>query len=539
MKHTLTRREFLETSALAAAAGVSAPLWQRHVRAQATAPATALSPIARGPFDGTAESLKAYQIPEWFRDAKFGIWAHWGPQSAAEDGDWYARNIYIQGSKQNKDHVARFGHPSKFGHKDICKIWTADKFDPDHLIGLYKKAGAKYFMSMGVHHDNFDLWDSTHQPRWNSVAMGPRKDIVGLWKQAARKQGLKFAVSEHLAYSYLWWPVSHGSDQTGPLAGVPYDGADPQYADLYHEYSKEFLQPAPSEGAGMGGKRPEVPLAWRQHYYARIKDLIDKHEPDLLYNDGGLIYPEVSYELVSHLYNVSANLHGGKVEAVYNSKGRTDCDTGTCVLDLERSVADQIRPNPWQTDTCIGNWHYDKSIFEQGKYKSPKRVIDMLVDIVSHNGNLMLNFPLPNSGELDSAELKILDEITQWMAVNSEGIYSTRPWKIFGDGPSTKIAAVPTQRFNENTRKDMTAEDVRFTTKGSALYAFVMGWPDKEASIPSLALGGSNSVPKFRNVELLGYKGKLKWIQDAASFKVQLPAEKPSDHAVTFKIALA
>jgi len=539
MKHTLTRREFLETSALAAAAGVSAPLWQRHVRAQAAAPATALSPIARGPFDGTAESLKAYQIPEWFRDAKFGIWAHWGPQSAAEDGDWYARNIYIQGSKQNKDHVARFGHPSKFGHKDICKIWTADKFDPDHLIGLYKKAGAKYFMSMGVHHDNFDLWDSTHQPRWNSVAMGPRKDIVGLWKQAARKQGLKFAVSEHLAYSYLWWPVSHGSDQTGPLAGVSYDGADPQYADLYHEYSKEFLQPAPSEGAGMGGKRPEVPLAWRQHYYARIKDLIDKHEPDLLYNDGGLIYPEVSYELVSHLYNVSANLHGGKVEAVYNSKGRTDCDTGTCVLDLERSVADQIRPNPWQTDTCIGNWHYDKSLFEQGKYKSPKRVIDMLVDIVSHNGNLMLNFPLPNSGELDSAELKILDEITQWMAVNSEGIYSTRPWKIFGDGPSTKIAAVPTQRFNENTRKDMTAEDVRFTTKGSALYAFVMGWPDKEASIPSLALGGANSVPKFRNVELLGYKGKLKWIQDAASFKVQLPAEKPSDHAVTFKIALA
>jgi len=539
MKHTLTRRKFLETSALAAAAGVSVPLWQPHAGAQAASSASTVSPIARGPFDGTAESLKAYQIPEWFRDAKFGIWAHWGPQSAAEDGDWYARNIYIQGSKQNKDHVARYGHPSKFGHKDICKIWTADKFDPDHLIELYKKAGAKYFMSMGVHHDNFDLWDSKYQPRWNSVAMGPRKDIVGLWKQAARKQGLKFAVSEHLAYSYLWWTVSHGSDQTGPLAGVPYDGADPQYADLYHEYSKEFLQPAPSEGAGTVGRRPEVPLAWRQHYFARIKDLIDKHQPDLLYNDGGLIYPEVSYKLVSHLYNVSANLHGGKVEAVYNSKGRNDCETGTCVLDLERSVADQISPNPWQTDTCIGNWHYDKAIFEQGKYKSPKRVIDMLVDIVSHNGNLMLNFPLPNSGELDSAELMILDEITKWMAVNNEGIYSTRPWKIFGDGPSTKIAAVPTQRFNENTRKDMTSDDVRFTTKGSALYAFVMGWPDKEASIPSLALGGPNSVPKFRNVELLGHKGKLSWTQDAAAFKVQLPAEKPSDHAVAFKIALA
>ena len=215
--------------------------------------------------------------------------------------------------------------------------------------------------------------------------------------------------------------------------------------------------------------------------------MIDKHQPDLLYNDGGLVYPEVGYQLVSHLYNVSAKVHGGKVEAVYTSKGRTDCDTGTCVFDIERGVADQILANPWQTDTCIGNWHYKRDF----EYKTPKQVIDLLCDIVSRNGNLMLNFPLPNSGELDSKELKILDEITRWMAVNSEGIYSTRPWKIFGDGPGTKTAAVPDQRFNENSRKDLTAEDVRFTTKGNTLYAFVMGWPGKEASIPALALGGS------------------------------------------------
>jgi alpha-L-fucosidase len=490
--------------------------------------------IEKGPFDGTPEALKTYQVPQWFRDAKFGIWAHWGPQSAAEDGDWYARNIYIQGSPQNKDHVARFGHPSKFGHKDICKMWTADKFDPDHLMQLYKKAGAKYFMSMAVHHDNFDLWDSKHQPKWNSVAMGPKKDIVSLWKQAARKQGLRFALSEHLAFSYLWWTVSHGSDQTGPMAGVPYDGADPQYADLYHEYSKEFLLPEPAGRSGAVGIR-EAPLAWRQHYFARIKDLIDKHQPDLLYNDGGLVYPEVSYHLVSHLYNVSARVHGGKVEAVYTSKGRTDCDTGTCVFDIERGVADQLQANAWQTDTCIGNWHYKREI----EYKRPKQIIDLLCDIVSRNGNLMLNFPLPNSGELDPQELKILDEITRWMAVNSEGIYSTRPWKIFGGGPGTKSAAVPDQRFNENSRKDLTADDVRFTTKANALYAFVMGWPQEKASIPALALGGQNSVPRIRNIELLGYKGKLKWTQDAGDLKVELPKEKPSDYAVTFKIAFA
>ena len=517
-------------NAIAVIAGAPALLLSRKSLAQGVVPE-----IEKGPFDGSIEGLKAYQVPQWFRDAKFGIWAHWGPQSAAEDGDWYARNIYIQDSPQYKDHVARFGHPSKFGHKDLCKIWTADKFDPDHLMALYKKAGAKYFMSMAVHHDNFDLWDSKHQPKWNSVAMGPKKNIVAMFKQAALKQGLRFAVSEHLAFSYIWWPVSHGSDKTGPLAGVPYDGADPQYADLYHEYSKEYLQAVPSSGSRLGYGGSDVPASWRQHYFARIKDLVDKYQPDLLYNDGSIVYPDVGYRLVSHLYNVSAKLHGGKVEAVYTSKGRTDCTTGTCVFDLERGVVDQIQPNPWQTDTCIGAWHYKRGV----EYKSPKRVIDLLCDIVSRNGNLMLNFPLPNSGELDSQELKILDEITRWMAVNGEGIYATRPWKIFGDGPSTNPASAPDQRFNENSRKDFTPADVRFTTKGNTLYAFVMGWPGKEASIPALALGGKNGVPKIRNVELLGHKAKLKWTQDATTLKVELPAEKPSDHAVAFKIALA
>jgi alpha-L-fucosidase len=514
-------------NAIAVMAGAPALLLPSKSLAQDNIPE-----IEKGPFNGTREELKAYQVPKWFRDAKFGIWAHWGPQSAAEDGDWYARNIYIQGSPQNKDHIERFGHPSKFGHKDICKMWTAGRFDPDHLIQLYKKAGAKYFMSMGVHHDNFDLWNSKHQPKWNSVAMGPKQDIVGLWKKAAQKHDLRFAVSEHLAYSYNWWTVSHGSDQTGPMAGVPYDGADPQYADLYHEYTAEFLLP---QAGSRGVPNRVVPLAWKQHYFARIKDLVDKYQPDLLYNDGSIVYPEVGYHLVSHLYNVSAKLHGGKVEAVYTSKGRTDCESGACVYDIERGVADQILPSPWQTDTCIGNWHYKRDI----AYKTPKQIIDLLCDIVSRNGNLMLNFPLPNNGELDARELKILDEITRWMATNGEGIFGTRPWKVFGDGPGTKLSAVPGERFNERNRKDLTADDVRFSTKDDALYAFVMGWPNQEASIPSLALGGSNSVPRIRNVELLGHKEKLKWTQDNTTLKVVLPQAKPSDHAVTFKIALA
>src|SRR5205823_3250042 len=188
--------------------------------------------IEAGPFQGTRESLGKYQIPEWFRDAKFGIWAHWGPQSAIEDGDWYARNMYMQGSPQYDYHVQTYGHPSKFGYKDTIPAWKAEAFDASTLISLYKKAGAKYFVSMGVHHDNFDMWDSKYQ-RWNAVNMGPKRDIVGMWRKAALDHGLKFGVTDHLWITYKWFSTSHGHDKSGPYAGVPYDGANPKYFDLY------------------------------------------------------------------------------------------------------------------------------------------------------------------------------------------------------------------------------------------------------------------------------------------------------------------
>jgi alpha-L-fucosidase len=518
---------------LAVFAGAPALILPKKSLAQA-----ALPEIASGPFAGSSEALKAYTIPGWFRDAKFGMWSHWGPQSAAEHGDWYARNIYIQdGNEQYKYHLETYGHPSKFGHKDICRMWNAAQFDPDHLMSLYKKAGAKYFMSMGVHHDNFDLWNSKYQPRWNAVATGPKKDIVGLWKKAAEKQGLRFAVSEHLSNSYDWFAVSHTSDVTGDKAGVPYDGADPQYADLYHNITEEYLHPPGARGRGPAGTLPgamsrNAPDAWKQQYFLRIKDLIDNYHPDLLYTDGGIPFGELGYRLVSHFYNVNAKVRGGKIEGVYTSKTRGDCAAGTCALDIERGVANQIMADAWQTDTCIGNWHYRRGV----TYKTPKVVIDMLCDIVSRNGNLMLNIPLPNSGEPDAQELAIINEITKWMAVNSEGIYATRPWKILGDGPGINSAAGG--GMNERGRKNLTAEDVRFTTKVNNLYAFVMGWPEKGASVPSLALGGKNAVPKFRNVDLLGHSGKLKWTQDETGFKVELPEQNPSDHAIALRISL-
>ena len=513
----ITRR-----SALTMLAG-SVPAW-KLARAAGEAPE-----IAAGPFKGARESLKDYRVPDWFRDAKFAIWSHWGPQSAAEYGDWYARNMYMQGSRQYEYHVKTYGHPSKFGFKDVIATWKAAKFDPEHLMQMYKKAGAKYFCSMGVHHDNFDLWKSTYQPRWNATASGPKKDIVGLWRAAAAKHGLRFAVSEHLSNSYNWFATSHMSDKTGPYAGAPYDGTDPANSDLYHPLPKDYNYAA---AQAMSRNAPD---SWKQLYFKRIKQLVDDYHPDLLYTDGGIPFEEYGLALVAHLYNTNAKRHGGKVEAVYTSKTPQDCQTGTCILDLERGVAGGIPANPWQTDTCIGNWHYDK----EAKYKTPKRVIDMLVDILSRNGNLMLNFPLPNSGALDDQELKILDEITKWMAVNSEGIYSTRPWKIYGDGPVASAPATGGRGggFNEQNRKDFTAEEIRFTTKGADLYAFVMGWPDKQAVIKPLATNSSVAQFKVKNVELLGFKGKVKWTQDEKGLTVQLPEQKPSDHAVALKIA--
>jgi alpha-L-fucosidase len=332
--------------------------------------------------------------------------------------------------------------------------------------------------------------------------------------------------------SYHWFQTSHGADKEGPFKGVPYDGADPRYVSLYHE---THLLPK-----GNAWNPEGVPDKWKETYFRRIKDLIDHCNPDLMYTDGPIFFGDWGLALTAHHYNRVANRSGGKVEAVWANKGKTDCVKGTCVLDLERGVVDRIWDEPWQTDTCIGHWHYDK----EAKYKSPKIVIDMLVDIVSRNGNLLLNFPLPSNGMLDSEEMRILDEITRWMSVNSEAIYGTRPWKTFGEGASANAAGEgggtsqhhQAGAFNERNRKPLTGSDIRFTSKGDTVYALCMGWPERQATIRSLGI--ESGGVKVRNVEMLGFRGKLKWKQDGTTLSVDMPAEKPSDHAVTLKVAV-
>jgi alpha-L-fucosidase len=460
-------------------------------------------------------------------------------------GDWYARNMYIQGHRQYEHHLRTYGHPTKLGYKDVIPTWKAENFDPDYLLGLYRRAGAKFFVSMGVHHDNFDLWDSRHQPRWNAVATGPRKNIAQLFKDAAVKQGLRFGVSQHLHASYEWMSTAFGSDRTGQLAGVPYDGNDPRFADLYHPRHLPAPQP---------GDVSRVPESWKQQYLVRLQDLIDQLQPDLMYHDGVIRFERYGLKLVAHLYNRSAERHDGRVEAVYTSKGMEDCQEGTAVLDFERGIAEGIWPNPFQTDTCVAGWHYDRA----ARYRTPKQCVDLLVDVVSRNGTLLLNFPLKSDGTLDSTEMGIISEITAWMAAHGEGIHGTRPWVICGEGPSvagtvrdtsvfkmlppipdTSPGATRSVGLHDNGAKPLTARDVRFTTRDGLLYAFIFGRPaDGRALVQSLATGSPHLGGRtVADVTLLGPGSRLVWSQTAQGLAVTLPEQLPSEHAIALRIA--
>ncbi len=470
-------------------------------------------PIHPGPFKPTMESLSAYSCPDWFRDAKFGIWAHWGPQSVPMEGDWYARKMYVEGDEDYKHHLAVYGHPSKSGYKDIIPLWKAEKWDPDRLMRLYKAAGAKYFVSMGTHHDNFFLWASKIH-RWNAVQMGPHRDVVGEWQKAARKYGLKFGVSEHLGASFTWFQTAHGSDKDGPLKGVPYDGADPAFEDLYH-------WPAKPGDTGWYSTDPR----WHQEWYDDIKELVDMYKPDLLYTDGGVPFGnEVGLSMVAHFYNQNAADHGGVCEAVYNCK---QVSGGRWVEDLERGIMPKIDPDPWQTDTSIGDWFYNK----HWKFRPVSWVVHMLVDNVSKNGNLLLNVVQRPDGSLDPEVEQMLVDLAAWNKVSGEAIYGTRPWQIYGE---SRVKA-----RGGHFQEDYTysSADIRFTTKGNVLYATALGWPDDgKLLVRSLAKPSGRDINQITSVSLLGSKGKVTWRQTAEGLVATLPPGKVSDLTATLKI---
>ena len=504
-------------------------------------------PMATGKFQPTWESLKQYQVPDWFRDAKFGIWAHWGPQCQPEDGDWYARGMYEEGSGHYKYHLAHYGHPSKFGFKDVINTWKAEKWDPERLVALYKRAGAQYFFALANHHDNFDNYDSKYQPDWNSTKIGPKKDLIDGWAKAARHNGLPFGVSVHAAHAWSWYETSQGADKKGEFAGIPYDGKltkadgkglwwaglDPQ--DLYAQNH----QPGGLHWEWNAGTPPDA--AYCEKFYNRTIDLINKYQPDLIYFDDTILplYPisDAGLKIAAHFYNSNMKAHGGKLQAVLYGKILNEEQRKTMVWDIERGAPNQIEPLPWQTDTCIGDWHYNRSRFDRHSYKSAKTVIQTLADVVSKNGNLLLNIPVRGDGSIDSDEEKVLQGIAAWMDVNKESIFGTRPWKVFGEGPASEGAPIKAQGFNEGKGKPVTAEDVRFTVKGVTLYAIVLGAQTKPLEVKSLGTASGNLDNPPEAIQLLGSTEKVEWSQAAEGLTIQPPKGKVSEIAMVYKIS--
>jgi len=456
-------------------------------------------------FEPTVESLQRYQCPEWFRDAKFGIYLHWGVYSVAERGEWYARQLYLEGTSEYKHHLETYGHPSEFGYKDFIPMWKAEKFDPNALVRLFKKAGAKYFTPCAVHHDNFDLWDSKHN-NWNSVNMGPKKDIIGMWRCAAIKHGLRFGCTTHLARSYSWFQVNKLADKTGPYAGVPYDGADPRFWDFYHTPSDDTNRKHPKD----------PPQKWRKHWAERIKDLIDNYQLDFLYFDGcvpfqGQDQGKTGFEVMAHFYNQNMKRHAGRQEGVLTIKKLRDHGIyvdGIATLDIERHRADHLLEDHWQTDTSIGPWGYHAG----AKYRSVNDIIDELVDIVSKNGNMLLNVPPKADGTLDKETAQILLDIGKWFDINGQAIYETRPWFKYGQGT------------------------LRFTRKGDTLYIIALEWPGPGKELHVGASDLAQSPGPVASVSLLGHDAPLEWSQTDAGLKITLPAAPPCQHAYSFKV---
>ena len=480
-------------------------------------------------FDATFESLRNYQCPDWFRDAKFGIWSHWRPQSVPMCGDWYARNMYIQGTEQYEYHVRTYGHPSKFGFKDICALWKAENFDPDALMEKYYKAGARYFVAQASHHDHFFNFNSKYN-RFNSVQVGPHKDICGLWKAAAKKYNLPFGMTEHIGASFSWWRSNKGYDTYGPYKGVPYDGNDPAYRDFYHDNYEHFTSP--------DGKDLCIWLTKNERFHEYwlnvMKEIIDNYQPDLLYSDSWLPFEEENHmvadstnlyryglQAAAYLYNSSEKLHGSN-QAVYTQKHRDPSIYKIGVLDIERSQLPDICPVPWQSETCIGGWFYDK----KAHYKTPRHILDILIDSIAKNGTLLLNILQRPDGTIDEQADWILSELAKWFAVNAEAVHGTRPFRVSGEGHSCVVI--------DGFREDQVVwqeDDFRFVTKGDVLYAFIMKPQNRKTAV----IKSLHEDEKVCSVELLG-KGPATFAQHSGILVVDLPDGRDEEYPNVLKI---
>ena len=471
----------------------------------------------QGPFRPDWESLQKYEAPEWYKDAKFGIFIHWGLYSVPAFGnEWYPRNMYREGSDEYKHHIATYGPQDKFGYKDFIPMFKAEHYDPAAWAKLFKEAGAKYVVPVAEHHDGFAMYDSGLSD-WTAAKMGPHRDVIGDLAKAVRAEGLHFGASSHRVEHNFFLGVGRA---------IRSDINDPQYAAFYGP-AHNWLES--KQGTPVSNDYTYVSSAWTDDWLARSTEIVEKYHPDIMYFDWWIGQPSVRPNLTRFAaFYYNASLKYGDHVGVINYKDWA-LEEHSAVLDLERGQLGDIRPLYWQTDTSISNKSWGN--IKDDTFKSPEFVIDQLVDIVSKNGNLLLNIGPRSDGTIPDEVQQVLRDVGSWLSVNGDAIYGTRPWKVYGEGP-TKVAA---GSFHDTDTAKYTSEDFRFTTKGKNLYAIELGWPDSgETVIQSLGtvVGGR----PIESVALLGSDAKLQAQQKADGLHIQLPAQPPGKYAYVFRV---
>ncbi len=522
-------------------------------------------PITPGPYQPTWESIESNYpgTPEWLRDAKFGIWVHFGPQAAGESGDWYARKLYVQGTTAYNNHVKKYGHPSEAGYKEVLKDWNPDQLDPKKLVEIYKDAGARFLIIQGVHHDQFDMWDSKYQP-WNSTRLGPKRDLIGEWETAVRQADMHFGITFHHEYSWWWWQTAFQSDNTGPKAGVPYDGhltledgvgkwwegLDPRY--LYGVNLREYETVAsaansPYSPPSAGIFRNHLNFAdWYTKWWAlRIMDAVDKYNPDFIYTDGTDQQPfsgfgtgtgykcDAMQRVIADFYNKTLERRG-KVDVFSIVKFRSK--TNGTVNTQEGSIPGNIKTDQaWIAEMPVGDWFYAPNYVY-----SSSAVIRYLLEEVSRDGCFGVCVSLRPDGSLDEGSTNMLKEIGEWMRINGEGIYGSHAWKVLGEGANGKLNVLPGGGIGwSQANHAFSTSDFRFTVgKNDSLYVWCMTVPQPGAKLKVTSLGTSKGLlsAPVTSVKLLGYDGDIEWSQTADGLNITCPQDMNFKTAICFRL---
>lgn len=524
-------------------------------------------PITDGPFEPTWESIEANYpgTPDWLREAKFGIWVHFGPQAAGESGDWYARNLYKQGHRAYNNHLKRYGHPSEVGYKDVLHTWNPTQLDPDALTRLYQKSGARFLMIQGVHHDNYDLWNSKHQP-WNSVNIGPKRDLLREWVDACHKYNMRYGVTFHHEYTWWWWQTAFGSDKTGDKAGIPYDGHltledgkgkwwegyDPRLlygVDLreYETVDANAQSPWSPPKDGLFKNHLDYANWFAKQWALRMMDVTENYDPDFIYTDGTMEGPFCGHGTgTGYKCNAMQTVMADYYNRQLKSKGKVDGfsiikfrhPTNGAVNTAEFDFPDTINVSqPWIREAPVGDWFYAPDFtYDSGS------VIRFIIEAISRDGNVALNIPMRPDGSIEDACEKMLQEVGEWMDINGQAVYGSRAWKTLGEGEMVngKLKKLPGGGLGKNQANfKFDAQDIRFVVgKDNLLYAFTMNIPaaGQKVIIHSMAKDKGFLTSKIKDVKLLGYKGKISWRLTEAGLELIYPKGLSQKTAATFCI---